>query len=112
MKFPMPLVAVALALVGCVKTSNGWIAMRCAHLDPHRIATERQAVLAARKTWYCAYPASENGSEDNWIKSFNAERVDGVWHVVRHYPEGFVGPTIHVELREEDASLVDLGMNQ
>lgn len=102
----------ALVLGGCTRTSAGWIPVRCAHLDPHVVATERQAILAARKIWYCAFADDGGSSEESWLVRFRAQRIHGVWHVINVYPEGYVGPTFYVQLEAKDARLVDLRFGQ
>jgi hypothetical protein len=101
-----------LLLCGCMKTSNGYIWAYCAHPRPHPVTTKRQAILAAREIWVCVHPHDEWEDEKIWPVNFIAERTGDVWYVANPLPEGYVGPTITVQLSAKDASLVDLNFTQ
>jgi|HubBroStandDraft_5_1064220.scaffolds.fasta_scaffold21143_2 hypothetical protein len=101
-----------LLLCGCVKTSYGYIPASCAHYNPHFIANERQAVLAALAVWNCISRREKPDAEKRWLDHFGAVRKDGIWHVFPIIPEGYAGGGANIFLREKDASLVDIWVTQ
>lgn len=76
------------------------------------IVNEREAILAARKTWYCIRSRDTQESEQAWLKNFAAERQGANWDVTMRHPEGQEGPIIGVQLTAADGRVLDVRFSQ
>ncbi|HKD21789.1 MAG TPA: hypothetical protein VKB71_07230 [Rhizomicrobium sp.] len=97
----------------CTRTSVGLVPTYCMQSE-HRgaIANEREAILAARKTWYCIHSRDTPESEQSWLKNFAAARQGANWDVTTRHPEGQEGPIIGVQLTAADGRVVDVKFSQ
>lgn len=97
---------------GCVRTSMGLVSKTCAHPKEATLETDQEAILAARRIWYCIKPDLEVQSEDHWLHEMRAEKRDDVWHVVQVLPEGYAGGGLVMDVAQSDGRLVDIVLTQ
>ena len=101
-----------LLLGGCTRTSMGLVPYYCAHPRTHPVLSRREAILRARKVWYCIEWNEKKASEEAWLANFAATRTANSWDVVTMMPDGYVGPMIFVSLSASDGSVIDVRFSQ
>src|SRR5215472_17244612 len=99
-------------LSACTRTSVGLVPTYCMQSEHHAVANEREAILAARKTWYCIHSRDTQDSETAWLKNFAAVRQGPNWDVITRSPEGQAGPVIHVQLVAADGRVLDVKFSE
>lgn len=99
-----------LCLFACTRMSVGLVPNYCLR-SAHSIANERQAIMAARNTWYCISPDETERSEQAWSDGFAADREGANWVVTTKLPQGHVGPMIEVKLTS-DGHVQDVRFSQ
>ena len=73
-------------------------ARACASEYQSSLSDQREAILAARRIWFCANPRLQPTSEDHWLREFVATRHGDTWLIWQTLPEGYVGGQIVIDL--------------
>jgi hypothetical protein len=94
----------------CTRTSVGLVPTYCMQSEHRAIANEREAILAARKTWYCIHSRDTQESEQAWLKNFAAARQGPNWDVTTR--QGQEGPIIGVQLVAADGRVLDVKFSE
>ncbi len=109
----MVLTAIALAsLSGCSRTSMGPVMSMCMQPSGTPVNDSHQAILLARAAWHCARPFEDRESESAWLKKYEAQNIDDVWHISRIVPVGFVGGGPGVQIDARDGRVLDMYRTQ
>lgn len=96
----------------CVRTDYGYVSYRCARPAAETVDTPEQAVVAARRTWYCINPSAQETDEQYWLENYRATSERGVWRVSVQLPEGYAGGGLNMELAQNDGKLLNLYITQ
>ena len=73
----------------------------------------QQAILTARKTWYCIKPQLRQFDEKTWLKEGDASFRNGAWHISwGDVPPGYAGGGLNMTLAKDDGRLLDIYMTQ
>jgi hypothetical protein len=104
-----------LALSACVRTSLGrLVSLRCVHiaaLTPTSTADE--AILAARKIWYCIEPPGKDATDEkSWREDFTATKSGGIWSIHQVIPREYAGGGLSMSLSAEDGRFLDYVLTQ
>jgi hypothetical protein len=97
---------------GCSPSEVGLIPLWCVRLGHGAIKNDTQAILLARKTWYCIHPRLQQMDESQWLKDFVAERRHGLWSVSVTLPKGYSGGGLNFDFDESDGHLVKIFQTQ
>jgi hypothetical protein len=84
----------------------------CAWGGADAIESERQAVLAARRIWYCLNPELAPLDDQHWLDSHSAILRDDAWYVSEIIPFGYAGGGLNMELAQKNGRLLNLFMTQ
>src|SRR6266446_8042585 len=106
----IPALSILIFLSACGPTSSS-----CARLQSAWIENDKQAILAARKIWYCLNPRLarlDPLDEQDWLREFVASRRDGTWHISQTLPEGYAGGGVVMDLAQRDGRLLNIEETQ
>jgi hypothetical protein len=101
-----------LTLSRCESTEVGLVPYRCLHPAASAIATRTQAILAARRAWYCIKTDLAPTPEADWLMGFDAGLVDDVWHVSVIIPPGYAGGGLNMEIARGDSHVQRVYLTQ
>jgi hypothetical protein len=104
--------ALTLLLLASCTPPAGLVAGRCRVLTPGPVATEQQAVLAARAAWNCSQPDVPHTDEADWLRTYRAERRLDVWYVGPLLPKGYAGGGLVIEVSAKNGAIADAYLTQ
>jgi hypothetical protein len=109
----LPTLLAAMALAGCMRTDAGYVSLRCARsAATGTVDSAEEAILAARRIWYCTEANLEQTDEQHWLRNSIASKSNGVWHISPVIPEGYVGGGLNMEISQADGHLINMWLTQ